>query len=154
MKHALLCAAVLSLALAGCNRPTGETTGTAATATAPQPAAEPAKKPHQRPLTADEIGQIEASGKTGLWSDVTEVCRKEPASGRITTLTWNVKASGVDKVVLYVVGKNGEERNFARGGPVGRKATGPWLKPGLVFKLRRQDNKEELGTVTIGEKQC
>lgn len=152
MRHALLGLAVLSLALTACNRPASDT---GATTTAPQTtAAEPARKPRPRPVTAGEIAQIEASGKTGLWSDVTEVCRKEVRTGIRTTLTWNVKASGTEQVVLYVIGKNGEERNFARGGPVGRQDTGPWLKPGLTFKLRRQDNKEAVGSVTIGEKQC
>lgn len=151
MKPMLLGLAALSLVLAACNRPADETANVAAQAAKPKVAAtQPAR---QRPITPEEIAQIEASGKTGLWSEVTEVCRKSGGQGVRTTLTWNVSDKGVDKVVVYVVDKDGTERHFGKGGPVGRQITGPWLKPGLTFKLRGPD-KQEVGAVTIGEKQC
>jgi len=150
MKQILIFLAAMSLALAACNRPAADSTNTA-TAAKPKAAAE--RKPHLQPVTPEEIAQIEASGKTGLWSEVTEVCRKPGAQGIRTTLTWNVTDKGVDRVVVYVVGKDGTERHFGKGGPVGRNVTGPWLRPGLVFKLRGPD-KQEVAAVTIGEKQC
>ena len=111
------------------------------------------KAPPRR-ITPEEIAQIDASGKTGLWSDVTDVCPKDAKAGVRTTLTWNVKASGAERVVVYVVDKNGQERNFGQGGPIGLKETGPWLHPGIIFKIRAADSKQELGSVVIGEKQC
>jgi hypothetical protein len=54
----------------------------------------------------------------------------------------------------HVVDKNGQERNFGQGGPIGLKETGPWLRPGITFKIRAADSKQELGSVVIGEKQC
>ena len=155
MKQALLCLAALTLLLTACNRPAGDTGAVTTPSTAP-PATAPtaAKKPRPKPISAEEIAQIEATGQTGLWSDVTEVCSTDAKTRVRAMLTWNVKASGADKVVLYVVGKDGKEHNFARGGAVGHKQTGPWVKAGATFKLRRLDNKEELGSVVIGEKQC
>ena len=90
------------------------------------------------------IAEIKASGKTGFWSDPTEFCPNR----RVAVLTWNVQASGASKVILYVVGKDGKERNFGRGGPIGERQTGPWLKPDLTFKLRNADGGAELGSIT------
>lgn len=151
MKQMLLGLAALCLVLAACNRPADDVANVAAEATKPKVGAE--QHPRLRPITPEEIAQIEASGKTGLWSEVTEVCRKAGGQGVRTTLTWNVTDKGVDRVVVYVVDKNGTERHFGKGGPVGRRVTGPWLRPGLIFKLRGPD-KQEVAAVTIGEKQC
>ncbi len=153
--HALIGLALLSLAFTACNRNAGESGApTAGAPAATAPATTPAARKPQAPATPEEIAQIEASGKTGLWSDVTEVCRKDIKKGIGTTLTWNVKDKGANKVVLYVIGKNGVERNFGSGGPVGRKQTGPWLVPGLMFRVRDPATKADVGSVTIGEKQC
>lgn len=152
-RYPLLCLTVAALLLSACNRPANDTAATPSAART-APAVAPVAKPRARRITAEDIAQIEATGRTGLWSQITEVCRQPVKPGIATLLTWNVKASGADTVVLYVVARNGQERNFGRGGPVGRKATGPWLRPGTVFKLRRQDNKQEVGAVTIGEKAC
>ena len=113
------------------------------------PAAEPAK-PTQRKLSPEEIAAIEASGKTGLWSDVTEAC----PTGRpqAATLIWNVKAQHDGRVVVYLLDKNEQPRNFGQSGPVGSKQTGPWLRPGMVFRVRTQEDKRDLAELVIGEK--
>ena len=146
--------------LAACNRPSPpeaasapETAPAPAATTAPAaPAAAPVAKRAARRITPDEIAQIEASGRTGLWSEVMEVCAG--AKPVRTTLTWNVKPSGAERVVVYVVDRKGVERNFGQGGPIGLKETGPWLRSGTVFKVRAAGTKEELGNLVIGEKQC
>ena len=91
-----------------------------------------------------------------MWADPSEVCSRPGKAGARPQgiLTWNVKASGSQKVVVYVVGKDGAEKNFGRGGPIGERQTGPWLRPGTIFKLRDMQTNQELGSMTIGEKAC
>jgi hypothetical protein len=131
----------------------------AATAAAPAPAAEApsgaaatgpvsAEAPAHGRLTAARIAEIKASGKSGIWSDPAEVCAADHARGMIT---WNVTEPDVDRVTISLVGK--DEKVFAQGGPAGEKATGPWLRPGMVFKLRTSEGARELGTLTVGERQ-
>jgi hypothetical protein len=156
MAARLIPLALLALALAGCSQQGGnassDTAPGAATSTAPAgETAAPAAKPKLR-ATPQDIARIEASGKTGFWADTTEACSK----GRplATTLHWNVKASGAQKVVLFVVDKKNGERHFGSGGPIGERDTGPWLRPDLEFHLRDAASKAELGTITIGKKDC
>lgn len=150
-----------SLALVGCllflcacskpePPPATESKAPAGPVSTQMPAAQP-----QAPkvTTAERIQEIEASGQTGLWSSVTEVCTKEINQGLRTTLTWNVKDKNPEKVVVFVIDKHGE-RHFGQGGPVGEKETGPWLRPGLSFKIRDSSTNDELGSVVIGEKSC
>jgi hypothetical protein len=159
MNPRLIPFAILALALAGCSQQGSDASHTAtgatpAAATSTAPAGEtaaPAAKPKVR-ATPQDIARIEASGKTGFWADITEACSKgrPPA----TTLYWNVKASGAEKVVLFVADKKNGERHFGNGGPVGERGPGPWLRPDLVFHLRDAASKAELGTITIGKKDC
>lgn len=154
MKHTLLLCALSAALLSACNRaPAPAETANAPSAT--QPASDTDMAPtvqKSHPATAQEIAEIKATGKTGLWADVDAVCAKGRAPR--TMLSWNVSDSGADKVVVYVVDKNGDERHFGQGGPVGHKQTGPWLKPGLGFKIRQAGTKTELGTLTIADKHC
>jgi len=153
MKRSPLLALSLSLALFGCSQQ--EQPATATQAAKPAVAAESAKpqRAHQRNRpSADEIEQIKASGRTGLWADPGEACATGPRQR--TVLTWNVASSGASKVIVYLVDKAGKERNFGQGGAIGRRETGPWLRPGTIFRIRNADGKSELGSVTIAEKQC
>lgn len=124
----------------------------------PQPTDPTSAKPQPAgPATEERIAEIVASGKTGFWSDVTEVCPKDrPVPS--ATLTWNVTGSGVEGVVVYVVDPKIDTddvgRLFNQSGPVGERRTGPWLKPGLMFKLRSKGDDTELGSITIGERPC
>ncbi|MFT3897080.1 MAG: hypothetical protein QM719_05200 [Thermomonas sp.] len=150
MRTALLAVAIAILPLAGCKQQQAApaTPPADASATSNAPAA-PAARKHR--LTKEDIARIEATGKTGFWSDVTEVCtgaKRVPAM-----LTWNVRASGAEKVILFV-DSSGNERHFGTGGPVGEQRTGPWLRPGMVFKLRNAKDKVELGSIVIVAKQC
>lgn len=127
----------------------GTTEATPAAVTRPATDVAP-KKP--KVTSPERISEIEASGQTGLWSSVAAVCKG--AKGDRTVLTWNVSSSGAERVVVYVIDKNGEERNFGQGGPIGEKETGPWVRAGTTFKIRAKDSKEELGNVLIAEKPC
>lgn len=70
-------------------------------------------------------------------------------------LRWNVSDSGASRVVLTVFDpRQGKEKRFGRGGPSGTKQTGPWLRPGLVFRVRNQADNVELGKVAIEGQTC
>ena len=97
-----------------------------------------------------------SSGRTATLSadpDSVEACHpgKHPSS----LLRWDATDSGASAVVLTVFNpKDGSEKQFGRGGPVGSKQSGPWLRQGVVFKLRNADTKAELASVTIKTVSC
>lgn len=156
MQKALVFAAIISatLAVSGCKQKVGEPASDAAPASnASATEAKDGSTAGKLPKFASpaRIAEIKASGKTGFWSNPTEFCPRR----KVAVLTWNVEASGAKKVVVYVVGKDGKERNFGRGGPIGERQTGPWLKPGSTFRLRNADGDAELGTITFNRgKSC
>jgi hypothetical protein len=153
VKNSALIVLATSLLFAGCSKQ--EQPQSAPTTTTPAPVAAPAPAPQPPKATSPErIAEIEASGKTGMWATVTKVCPAEAKAGLRTTLVWNVKATGANRVILYVVDPNGKERNFGQGGAVGERETGPWLRPGRTFRIRNYDTKDDLGTVVIGGKSC
>jgi len=146
-------ALLFAIALPGCKQKLGEQAANAPHAQpgteevasgSPTPsAATQAKLP--RFASAARIAEIKASGRTGFWIDTPEFC----PGHRVAVLTWNVEGSGARNVVVYLVSKDGKEHHFGRGGPVGERQTGPWLKPDLTFKLRNQDGGAELGSITV-----
>src|SRR5690606_26107403 len=95
---------------------------------------------------------IEATGKTGLWADPAGVCAQGSKDG--VMIFWNVKDSGADKVDVNVVTKEGDERLFGTSGPVGSKASGRWVRPGRVFKIRDSATGKKLGSLTVGDASC
>jgi hypothetical protein len=114
-----------------------------------QPSVGPnAEKARPKRITAERIAEIKAAGRTGFWSELTAVC---PGVREATMLTWNIP-DGAGRHVVYVIDKDGRERNFGQGGPVGEKMTGQWLQAGLVFKLRAAGDKREIATLTIGRR--
>ena len=148
---ALVCSLLL---LGACSRPEPVPATEASTSTTTAPADVAVAQPQPpKVVTAERIQEIEASGQTGLWSSVNEICAKDVNQGLRTTLTWNVKDKNPEKVVVFVLDKHGE-RHFGQGGPVGEKESGPWLRPGLTFKIRDSNTNDELGSVVIGEKSC
>jgi hypothetical protein len=141
----IICIAVAVLLLVACKPKIPEesaSTAPAASATAP-PATAPASLPRFAPPA--RIAEIKASGQTGFWATPADFC----PGRRVAVLDWNVEASDAQKVILYVVDKDGKERSFGRGGPIGERQTGPWLQPGLTFKLRNADGGAELGSITF-----
>lgn len=117
--------------LAGCDR------GTTPSAAQPVASRSDGVAPASTPLAG-----ISAS------PDSVKLC--EVRKGVPTTVRWDVSASGASKVILTVQNpKTGTEKRFGHGGAVGTKQTGPWLRPGLTFKVRDQANNAELGSVTI-----
>lgn len=141
--------------LSACSRPesapASDTKAAASPATPATPAA-PSRLP--KIATAERVQEIEASGQTGLWASVTEVCAKDIKLGLRTTLTWNVKDQGAEGIVIYGVDIKKVERRIGKGGPVGEVETGPWLRPGVSFNIRDDKSDAMLGSVEISEKSC
>jgi hypothetical protein len=149
MRKPIATALAIAIALAGCKQKVDDSATNAAmpqaATTEPATATPPTARKLPRFASPARIAEIKASGKTGFWIDAPEFC----PGHRVGVLTWNVESSGAEKVVVYVVGKDGKEQNFGRGGPVGERQTGEWLKPGLVFRLRNAAGGAELGSITI-----
>ncbi len=146
--------AIAALALAACKpkvEPAEAPQSEASEATQPPTESEAPPNPFPKNASPERIAEIQTIGRTGLWSDVTEVCRGQRPRA---VLTWNVADSGAERVILYVLDKDGSERNFGQGGAVGEKQTGPWLSPGTTFRLRDKAEKAELASLVIGEKSC
>ena len=152
MKNALVFTVLLSIGISGCDRsepaPAGTQPDTAKTEAAPQAAKQP------RDLTAAQVAQIAASGRTGLWADVPEVCTDRHKRRGAVTVAWNVQATGTKSVVLYLLGRNGNTRRVGRGNAIGGKPVGTWARPGSTFVLRAPDSQVDLGKLVIGGKQC
>ncbi|MET0814098.1 MAG: hypothetical protein ABWX88_02800 [Pseudoxanthomonas sp.] len=127
-------------ALTACNRPTAEApnaTGAPAVATAsPADAPVPAVDPN-----------CEFCADPGF----VRTC--EIASGVSTTLHWNVADPAIAKVNIFVVDDAGKDSPFADQPSKGSIKTGPWLKPGLTFKLKDPEGNV-LQTVVIEGKDC
>jgi hypothetical protein len=92
---------------------------------------------------------------TGLSVTPDTVRTCDVKKGPHAMLRWDVTASGAEHVILTVQNtKSATEKRFGRGGPVGSKQTGPWLRPGLVFRVRNQDGNAQLASVTIQGVPC
>lgn len=149
MKPSLVLVSTLCFALAACGKHDAAPSAAPGAATgAPQQKA--ATTARNAKLTAQDIARIEATGKTGLWADATELCSKNARRGARATLTWNVKGQA-DKVVIVHIGRNAKQRNFTAGGAIGQRETGPWVRPGMTFKLLKADDRAELGSVSFTE---
>ena len=152
MKIALAFSALLVLSLSACNGPDADTSGkTADGSAAPKAATAPTKRSGR--LSAEQLKQIEASGKTGLWTDPAEICSNRHKGRASVMLAWNVQATGPKNITVHLVERNGNERRVASGSAVGGRVTGPWVRPGTTFVLRAPD-KSELSKVVVGGKKC
>lgn len=130
-----LIAFILMAGIAGCNRPPAEAPASTADATPVETAAPP------------------VDPNCAFCADRTFVRTCEIAQGVSTTLYWNVDVPGIDKVGLFVVDDAGQDSSFAEQPLHGSLQTGPWLKPGLTFKLKAPDGTV-LQTLVISGKEC
>lgn len=124
-------------ALAACNRPAADPATLPATTSDPAPVAEAAT-----PFDPE----------CAFCANPSFVRTCDIASGVRTTLYWNVDPA-LPKVGIYVVDDAGNDSSFAEQPPKGSIETGPWLKPGLTFKLKSPDGTV-LHTVVIDGKDC
>lgn len=127
-----------SLALVACNRP--EPAASAANA-ATAPAA---------PGADEQAPAFDPNCAFCANPDFVKTC--EIASGVRTTLYWKVDPA-LPRVGIFVVDDAGKDSPFAEQPPTGSIQTGPWLKPGLTFKLKDPAGTV-LHTLVIAGKDC
>ena len=127
----------LVVALAACNRPAADPATLPPTSSNPAPAAEEAT-----PFDPE----------CAFCANPAFVRTCEIASGVRTTLHWNADPS-LPRVGIFVVDEAGKDSPFAEQPPVGSIETGPWLRPGLTFKLKAPDGTV-LQTLVINAKDC
>lgn len=153
MKKALLLAAAIAATLAACNQSPapGPSQGTSDAAASGAPDTGPADAAPAEDAKA-RVARIEASGKTGLWAEPAGVCAQGSKDGVL--VAWNVRDTGATQVEVTLVTKEGDERTFGKGGPVGAKESGRWVRPGRVFKIRDAADGQELGSLTIADAGC
>jgi hypothetical protein len=133
----VLIAIALDGVLSACNRPAAEAPAAnapAAVAAVDQPA--PAVDPD-----------------CTFCADPATVRTCDVASGVRTTLHWNIANPAISLVGIYVVDDAGKDSPFAEQPSKGSIQTGPWLKPGLTFKLKDPAGNV-LQTVVIKGKDC
>lgn len=130
-------------ALTACNRPTAE----APTASeAPAAVAAVAASPVEAPAPA-------VDPNCEFCADPGFVRTCEIARGVPTTLHWNIADPAITQVGIFVVDDAGKDSPFAQQPSKGSIQTGPWLKPGLTFKLKDPAGNV-LHTVVIEGKDC
>lgn len=110
--------------------------------------------------TVDSDGNATAAGAAkvahgpatlSVIPDSVDSCKN--ASPPRAIVAW--RSGGIGKVRLTVSNpRSGAEKPFGMGGSTGQKQTGPWLKPGLVFRLRDASSNAELAAMTIKAIPC
>lgn len=114
------------------------------------------------PVAAPEAPVVEAAPAVPKVDTATCKFCAEPATVRVcdvhtgirTRLHWHLADTGVPLVNMFVVDENGVEKAFAQHGPEGSMQTGPWLRPGLVFRLRDDRDASQIGEVIIEGVPC
>lgn len=119
---------------------------------------------NRAPAPVPAAGDYQVKADSALPAQDTATCRfcAEPASVRLcdvhkgvaTTLHWHLKESGVPIVNMFVVDEQGVEQAFAQQGPEGALPTGPWLRPGLTFRLRDDRDGSQLAELVIAGVTC
>jgi hypothetical protein len=136
----------LVFAITACNRQP---------AAAPSPAPS-AQAPASEPAAADTAAVASPKVDTANCAFCAEpsfVRTCEIASGVRTTLYWNIADPSIARVSIFVVDDAGKDSPFAEQPSKGSIQTGPWLKPGLTFKLKAPDGKV-LETLVISGQDC
>ncbi len=127
----------------------------AACSQSPQPAVSGQNPPPAAPSVAASSPAKEAVNPGCEFCAVpATVKRCDVHLGVRTTLFWDFSSKGVEQVVIYVVDKKtGLDKHFGTGPAKGSKVTGPWLSPGLHFKVKDAKGVQ-LGDLTIDGVDC
>jgi hypothetical protein len=134
----LATASILLLALTACNRPPAQAPGE----TAPAPSG---------PVAAAAEPAVDRN--CAFCADPGYVRTCEIAQGVRTTLYWNLEDRTSGAVDIFVVDDAGKDSPFAQQPPRGSIETGPWLRPGLTFKVKDSEGKV-LESLEIAGRDC
>jgi len=135
----LLPAAMLVLALSGCQQ-----------ASAPAPGNSSAAQ------STPTVNTHAVPASTSSAMKVTPATIATCAPGIVATVHWDAQAAHVTTSNTEVwVGSNPTDlKLFAAGGNQGQANTGPWTHPGTHFVLKNKDDGKVLGDVTVGGPSC
>lgn len=134
----LATASILLLFLTACSRP--QAPAPESTAPAPSGAVAAATEP-----TVDRT--------CAFCADPNYVRTCEIAQGVRTTLYWNLEDRTSAPIDIFVVDDAGKDSPFAQQPPRGSIETGPWLRPGLTFKVKDSQG-EVLESLEIAGRDC
>lgn len=73
---------------------------------------------------------------------------------RVATLAWDARASGAGRVMLFIGTRDGGEKPFTGGIAHGSRTTGPWARPGMVFRLRDGGSGRLLAETVLEARDC
>lgn len=106
-----------------------------------------AARAEQEKRLAAERQQI-PEGYQALWFEPEAQLGTLGATPQAMELAWNVAGFGIGRIKVVVSNpRNGGEQLVFRGGPIGRRRTGPWVMPGMQFQLR--DEVDDLVLATL-----
>lgn len=129
--------------LAACDKPVDESSPVTATAGETGPAANAPAAPLAPPAKSEK-GMMTASPGVA-----------DCGSGTDVKIAWDATSKPeVANVDVWVGDTTPDAVLFAAGGSTGEQSTGPWVKPGTLFVLRNQADKQEIDRITIAGPTC
>lgn len=73
-----------------------------------------------------------------------------PTAPRVGEIHWDLADSGVTEAEVVLVRPDGSQTKFVGGGLAGSRATGPWLRTGLEFRLLDAWTGDVLASIRVG----
>lgn len=134
-----ICVLLLGLSIVACN-PEQKTASTDAKLA---PAAN---------VTAVATPPAEALATLSFEPEAFEDC--SPVKGETAMIRWDATKSGAAGVDIVIIGADGVVGQFAWGGAVGEKESGPWMTPGIVIVVRDKASGRELTRTVGGSEPC
>ena len=134
-----ICVILLVLSIAACNSEQKP----ASTDVNPNPAAD---------AIAVATPPAEALATLSFEPEAFEDC--SPLKGDTAMIRWDATKSGAPNVDVVIIGSDGVVGEFAKGGMVGEKESGPWMSPGIVIAVRDSASGAELARTVGASKPC
>jgi len=134
-----ICVLLLGLSLAACN-------------SEQKPASSDAQPAPATDATAVATPPAEALATLSFEPEAFEDC--SPLKGETAMIRWDATKSGAAAVDIIIIGSDGVVGEFAKGGAVGEKESGPWMSPGIVIAVRDSASGAELARTVGASKPC
>jgi hypothetical protein len=114
----------------------------------------PIPEPGDYRVRQADAGSAEDTATCRFCADPSIVRICEVHTGVPTTLHWHLGDDNVPVVNMFVVDEQGVEQAFAQQGAEGALQTGPWLRPGITFRLRDDRDGKQLAELVIDGVEC
>ncbi len=116
----------------------------------------PAPSDQSTPVTDTQASQSAGAAASGnRYLHATPSTLDNCSKGQAIGISWDLGTDfpGVTGVEI-VVGPDDQPKLFSAGGAKGETTTGPWTKPGTIFRLMNKKTREEIERLTIGGPNC